>query len=394
VWDEDSGTLSYVEHVYETPDFYYPVVRVTDAEGAQDTAEASVFAGQWRISTAVTGLYSGAGATSLKVVNGNPAISFYGNLIGLPDEGYWYVQANNPLGEAWNSPILVFGGIAVGAALVCDDTLAVVNGRPAIAALDGVDSSLNYARAEDTDGATWGIPLEVCAASTGGNEISMAAVDGRPAVAFSHPQLSFVRALDADGTAWGTPVQVNTDSYEPSLAVVNGAPAISYVLSGGGLCYVRANDSEGNTWGEPITVDAPSIDCPGAQNSLAIVNGRPAICYEELDNVRVKYIRATDEVGTSWGTPLVVAEDAKLGYDKSLMFIQGYPAICYVGFSDSSLKYVRATNADGSSWRAPVTVSADNVRLYGVCLNEINGHPAISYVAGTVSTELMFAIYR
>jgi PKD repeat protein len=241
VWDYDSGTLSYVEHVYETPDFYYPVVRVTDGEGASDTAEASVFAGQWRITTAVPGLFAPASSTSLEIVNGNPAISFYGKLIGAPDKGYWYVRANDSLGEAWGSPLIVNGGM-VDYAHQCDSALAVVNGFPAIMAYECNDSSLNYARAEDIDGAAWGTPLEILVTSPGQeNAVSMAIVNGRPAVSYI---FRYARSLDADGTAWGTPVNVNSEGSQPSLAVVNGAPAISFIVAGGGLRYVRARRRE------------------------------------------------------------------------------------------------------------------------------------------------------
>jgi PKD repeat protein len=392
VWDEDSGTLSYVEHVYETPDFYYPVVRVTDAEGAQDTAEASVFAGQWRISTAVTGLWGDAGATSLEVVNGNPAICFYGRIVGAPDGGYLYVQANNPLGEAWNSPILVYGGMVAGVS-ECDDTLAVVNDRPVIAALDGDDSSLNYALAEDTDGVAWGTPREVCAASTGGNEISLAIIDGKPAVAYEYSRLKFIRALDADGTAWGTPIEVSVEGTIPSLSIVNGYPAITYSNSNG-LCYVRATDTDGDTWGEPIVVDAQA----GGTSSLAVINGKPAIVYTAAVYISgwvnlVKYAISSDEIGLAWGTPVTLAQDAELGFDRSLAFIKGRPAICCVGVSDKSLKYFQAADSDGYDWREPVIVRADDVGLHGACLAEVNGCPAISYITGTGGAKLRFAMY-
>jgi hypothetical protein len=393
VWDYDSGTLSYVEHVYETPDFYYPVVRVTDGEGAQDTAEAAVFAGQWRISTAATGLVSEPESPSLEVVNGNPAISFYGRIEGFLDTGFYYVRANDQLGGTWGIPVFVMEANAMSAHWG-DSSLAVVNGRPAISGLDAFGGGILYALAEDADGGTWGTPLEVCMAGQIENAVSMAVVDGKPAAASEHSGLKFIRALDADGTAWGTPVEVTSEGSQPSLAVVNGAPAISFIVSGGGLCYVRANESEGNTWGEPVVVDAQA----GGTSSLAVINGKPAIVYSAAvyisDWVRlVKYAIANDETGLTWGTPVTLAQDAELGFDRSLASINGRPAICCVGRSDKSLKYFQAADSDGHDWREPVIVSADYVRLNYACLAEVNGCPAISYMAVTGGTELRLAIY-
>jgi PKD repeat protein len=401
VWDEDSGTLSYVEHVYETPDFYYPVVRVTDAEGAQDTAEASVFAGQWRISTAVTDLFPGAGATSLEVVNGNPAICFYAVILGVPDEGYWYVRANNPLGEAWNSPILVYGGMVAGV-FECDDTLAIVNGFPGVMTYDGDDSSLNYLRAEDINGVAWGTPLEIrMADSKQENAISMAIIDGRPAVAYSNSRLQLVRALDADGTGWGIPVEVASEGKQPSMAVVNGAPAISFIVSGGGLRYVRANDVSGETWGAPVTIGAESGYKGSRGASLATVDGHPAISYlawvnDGTKNYHLRYIRASDDIGNAWGQPQTLDnENGTKRWPTSLAVINGRPAIAYdaapPGTTDLEIRYLWARDSAGSSWGNPVKIDDGDF----CSLKEINGAPAIAYFRGAPSaSEIRFAIYR
>jgi hypothetical protein len=399
VWDYDSGTLSYVEHVYETPDFYYPVVRVTDAEGASDTAEATVFAGQWRISTAVTDLMPNAGATSLEVVNGNPAICFYGMMIvGVQGKGYWYVRANNPLGEAWNSPILFYGGM-VASVERCDDTLAVVNGFPAIMTYDADDSSLNYARAEDIDGVAWGTPQEILKTSPGERSaVSMAIVNGRPAVSYI---FRYARSLDADGTAWGTPVNVTSEGSQPSLAVVNGAPAIAFIVTGGGLRYVRANDLSGETWGAPVTIGAESGYKGSRGASLAMVDGHPAISYlawvnDGTKNYHLRYVRASDDVGNTWGQPQTLDnENGTKRWPTSLAVINGRPAIAYdVALPDTDdfeIRYIWAKDANGTSWGNPVKLDDGEF----ASLKEVNGAPAIAYFRGAPSaSEIRFALYR
>ena len=81
-----------------------------------------------------------------------------------------------------------------------------------------------------------------------------------------------------------------------SLAVVNGKPAISYADSGNDdLKYARATDADGTTWGTPARVDGrdPEALRVGTHTSLAIVNGQPAISYsQETDNANLRNVRA------------------------------------------------------------------------------------------------------
>lgn len=44
----------------------------------------------------------------------------------------------------------------------------------------------------------------------------------------------------------------------------------------------------------------------GQFTSQAIVNGNPAISYYDVTNGDLKYVRASDASGTSWGTPVTL----------------------------------------------------------------------------------------
>ncbi|MFQ5858216.1 MAG: hypothetical protein ACE5LU_21645, partial [Anaerolineae bacterium] len=57
-------------------------------------------------------------------------------------------------------------------------------------------------------------------------------------------------------------------------------------------------------WNTPVTVD--STDNVGQYTSLAVVNANPAISYYDLTNGDLKYVRATDASGSSWGTPVTL----------------------------------------------------------------------------------------
>src|SRR5690349_1572278 len=55
-------------------------------------------------------------------------------------------------------------------------------------------------------------------------------------------------------------------------------------------------------WGPSVTIDAGGN--VGNFTSLEVVNGNPAIAYRDIDNANVKYVRATNNTGTSWGAPV------------------------------------------------------------------------------------------
>lgn len=92
---------------------------------------------------------------------------------------------------------------------------------------------------------------------------SMAIIDGRPAIAFYASWIAnpyYVCAADELGTAWNALVPVNTTFLTGnycSLAEVEGRPAITYYdQTAGDLLYARANDANGETWGTPQMLDS------------------------------------------------------------------------------------------------------------------------------------------
>ncbi len=163
-----------------------------------------------------------------------------------------------------------------------------------------------------------------------------------------------------------------------SLAIINGNPAISYFdESNFDLKYVRASDASGGSWGIPVTVD--SAGNVGLDTSLAVVNGNPAISYYDSANQDLKYVRANDASGGSWGTPVTVDSAGDVGvYNTSLAVVNGNPAISYCDNTNYDLKYARATDANGTSWNTYIVDSAGGVGYY-TSLYVVNGNPAISY---------------
>jgi fibronectin type 3 domain-containing protein len=219
---------------------------------------------------------------------------------------------------------------------------------------------------------------------------SLCVVNGNPAISYMYyiswdSDLKYVRASDAYGSAWGTPVTADSAGavgYWNSLAVVNGNPAISYNDYGPpppatheNLCkYVRANDADGSSWGTPVFIDPTDR---GQFISLAVVNGNPAVsCHSDL-SCNLYYARATDANGESWGSWQCLDSDGIVGHWTSLAVVNSNPAISYYDRKNEVVRYKRATDASGSSWGSRVMVDS----VPGTCtsLAVVNGNPAISY---------------
>ncbi|MCH7471857.1 hypothetical protein IIA79_02775 [bacterium] len=82
-----------------------------------------------------------------------------------------------------------------------------------------------------------------------------------------------------------------------------------------------------------------STDSVGQYTSLAVVNGRPAISYYDVNNGDLKYVRASDADGASWSTPLTLDSTGNVGGFTSLAVVNGNAAISYYDDTNDDLKY-------------------------------------------------------
>jgi hypothetical protein len=177
-----------------------------------------------------------------------------------------------------------------------------------------------------------------------------------------------------------------------SLAVVNGRPAISYQDSySGGIKYAIAPNADGSGTWTFLTVE--SADYVGSYTSLAVVNGRPAISYHDITNADLKYAIAPTADGTSgaW-TILTVDSVGDVGLYTSLAVVNGRPAISYRDTTNADLKFAIASSADGTggAWTL-LTVDSPGDVGRSTSLAVVNGRPAISY-RDTTNADLKFAI--
>jgi hypothetical protein len=240
---------------------------------------------------------------------------------------------------------------------------------------------MRYLRAADADGRTWGSPIEL---STFGTFPTLAIIEGRPAVAYSvFPVLLFRRALDAAGTNWEPPVTIDNAASvgsPVSLQVVNGVQAIAYGDSvDADVHYVQASDATGAAWGVPV-IAAAAANALGASCALAEVNDRPAIAYLDSTARRLYFVRAQDGNGAAWGTPLEVGTGYGCTSSVNLTMVAGRAALAWV---DASLttsgvgRFARAIDVDGLTWASSEQISTD--RVYNLALVLVGGLPALTY---------------
>ena len=412
-WDFDGdGTIDSTTGMptifttYTTPGDYQPSVTVTDDLGATDKASTLVTAHGW-VTIQVDPGPSLGHDISLAVVNGRPAIAY--SLQDAFGSGFdlRYIRAADIHGAHWTGgPTVIHdGGTAtqVGYSL----SLAVVNGRPAIAYQDSTNDKLLYTRADDQDGAGWpAAPVQAdVSANAAGGYCSLTVIDGNPAISeyyISFGDLMYVRALDQDGTSWSAPYAVhsgvNLGLYSTLLEFTTTTtfPLIAHFdAANGQLVFEHATDASGATWNTPQIL-CNAGDCMDSA-SMAIVSGLPAAVYFGLDQFGVpglNYQRATD-TSFNWGTIQQLATGGGNGLRPCIAEIGGHPAVAYknrVTPTQDDLMYVAATDASGGSWGTIETVDSTNSPGHYLSLIEVGGRPAIAYQAES-NGELWYA-YR
>ncbi len=386
VFDYDSGSSPLASHKYREGGVYPSAVRITDDDGSTDVASVTITAiDHWDKHILDTG-YSTGYWCSLAVIAGYPAISYSSDYC----RELRYIRATDALGSSWGVPITVYS-TAIFGNLGAHSSLNVINGYPAISCCDE-NGRLMFVRAGDAQGATWNNPVRPDIDSAGWHS-SLCIVNGHPAISYYdirslNEDLKYVRALDPDGVTWDTPLildSVGNTGVGTSLAVIDGNPAVSYYdESNCELMYIRALDANGSSWDNPQAVDAIGDVANLDRSTLVEVSGNPAICYADKKVNEVKYVRALDIEGNSWGTPMVVGS-ASLANDVSMQVIDGRPAIAFVDSDSRYVIYVRALDPDGAAWDAPAVVDCSLIPdgSHGLpTLCEVSGVPALAYTCG------------
>lgn len=226
--------------------------------------------------------------------------------------------------------------------------LVDADGHPACFYYDAVNAKLLYAYSEQTDGSgNWN--TYVCDTwSEVGSHLCAAIVNGLPAVAYLDDGAGGVKfaicdSTDGSGTWAYTMIDVNGDRG-PSVASINGYPAIAYGDSSGDVQFaVNGEAGGGGSWYVyPVTSTGPGA----YSTSLIEISGSlPGIAYDASDDSELHFAvcDAVDGSGT-WTTYLVTGFADSTPVSATL--VTGNPAFAAVWSGRPT--FFRCSNNDGT----------------------------------------------
>jgi outer membrane protein assembly factor BamB len=285
---------------------------------------------------------------SLAIINDLPAISYYDAypncdlkfaINSEPDaSGIWAVQTVETEGYP-GTP----------------SSLAEVVGKPAMGYLDMPADEVSFARNSVSDGSgTWSFSVVDSFWSCQMRRCQMAVIAGKPGVVYFHGfdmQLKYAYSSLADGSGtWAIHVvhDVGTQiGYRLTLAEIDGRPAVAYRYVYGDpqqLCFAICSTADGSgAWTISVVDSSPSsFDYP----SLKVVDGYPTIAYSGQDGFLLYAVNTMADASGGWViTPIAHSEGAVSV--TNLAVIDGSPAVSYhdsgpsiLGPEDDSLRYV------------------------------------------------------
>lgn len=216
--------------------------------------------------------------------------------------------------------------------------LVDVYGLPAVASMDASSGTPQYVRALDPDGNVWPTPVDIASVTADG--IGMAMVNGSPAIAYTHGYLYYARAGDPNGASWPAASPIATPvggAWYVSMAVLNGKPAVACSAigeNGSGenesLLLVRSADTNGTNWLPKQILDG-DYDICGREASICDIGGVPCASNWRYNLQGTNetdgncFISALDPAGGSWDSPLKLDEGR--GHTTLVETSGGHPAV-------------------------------------------------------------------
>lgn len=384
---------------------------------------------------------------TLKMVNNNPAISYYDSINkdvkyirSLDSTGnIWsYRETDSQSTGNWDTPVSAATGTAVRY-----PSVNIVKGYPAI--MYGDVTTFKYTRSSNENGTSnWSTPVNVITGANNASFSQLEIVNGYPAASFYYNALRYAIANDDTGSSWNPSIQIDTGAVLPSginiqptsIKVVNGNPAIAYATNSG-VKYVRSNDSTGSSWGTPYIINTTStvdyvnmeivnnnpaitfydgtnllyyrspitdgntgtwissqIATGGQYPCLKVVGGNPAIGYYDSQNLDLRYIRSSDSTGSSWNSSILLDSTGSVGSLCKLQVIDSDPSylkkvgIVYLDQTNSRLKYILSSDETGVNWYNPITIGTVAVSKIPT-MTYSNNAPLISYLNDGGFIELL-----
>jgi hypothetical protein len=272
------------------------------------------------------------------------------------------------------------------ASSIGDCSLQQINGFPAIAYQRKLPHDLYYAYSTSPDGSAGWNSVELDSASEIESNVSLAEIDGKPAVAAyltttgSGGEVHYLYSSTDDGGSGWTSSAVDsgdTCGFGCTLANVGDTPGLIYCYYSLGVYYVRyakntaADGSGAWTFGQ-LTSD---VGLPDYLNLLVLSNGNPVASYLSL-NDSLFFARSSAPEGGNWSKVGLLGQDT--GNANSLALVNGKPAISTRN-SDFTLYFGRPATTDGTGSWVFNTVPGTTFTGASSCLAEIDGRPAIAF---------------
>jgi len=280
-------------------------------------------------------------------------------------------------------PSTVVAGSSLGESAAGQYTaLAVVGGKPAIAysELQGETSNLKFAVNSAADGSGSWSKGTIDSSGDTGYYVSLASVDGKPAVSYFYNQkdnegvkIAVNSEADGSGTWYLRGKIENGSGSESSIAEVNGKLAVAYPLMGDIRFAINGQPDGGGSWTRS-TVETGDF----VLVSLAVIGGYPAVVYVSDDNATIRFAINTEADGSGTWNHYTVASEAGAGFAAvSLAQIDGRPAVAYSRVKGNLLHFAINDSADGSGTWTRTEVGAPHF-TDAVSLSVVGGLPSIA----------------
>lgn len=176
----------------------------------------------------------------------------------------------------------------------------------------------------------------------------------------------------------------NNEGTDPQIALIDGKPAILFKDLDNSLVLYSINTSSDGS-GEWITVSTGASSGFNLSNLTILDNGNPAFAVIGAGPVIFYYNTQPDGLGV-WVDTDLYSIPTTAAFSISISIVDGNPAIAFVDGSftgfDSVLKYVRASNSTGTIWPSSGSIielvnQAAPIRF--VNLSIVDSNPTLIY---------------